>query len=109
MEQNATEDELKKMMTGAHILMGYGTQSKLCKPNVELFGKHLRNGETIIDSFFWAGQFGEATCTTDNHLQRVMYIPQAEFETIYSPQIHYDYEPEDVQIDQRGIQDQNAW
>ena len=102
---NATETQLTEMMNGAHILMGYGTQSKLCKPNVELFAKHLRNGETIIDSFFWAGQFGEATCTTDNHLQRVMYIPQAEFETIYSPQIHYDYEPEDVIVRQRYIKE----
>ena len=103
------DSDLKEMMTGAHIVMGYGTQSLLCKPNVEAFAKHLRNGERIIDAFFWAGRYGEATCTTDNHLQRVLYIPQAEFETIYSPQIHYNYEPEDVRIGEQWIQDSNEW
>ena len=94
-------------MTGAHIVMGYATQSKLCVPNAELFAEHLRNGETIIDSFFWAGKYGEATCTVDNHLQKIMYIPQAEKETIYSPYIHYDYVPSDVQIVTSNIQDNN--
>ena len=43
--------------------------------------------------------------TDASHIQKVMYIPQAEFETIYSPQIHYDYEPEDVIVRQRYIKE----
>jgi hypothetical protein len=103
------DSKLKEMMTGAHIVMGYGTQSLLCEPNVRLFAQNLQNGMPIIEAFFVAGIYGEATCTMDNHLQRVLYIPQTEYETIYSPQIHYNYEPEDVRIDEQRIQDHNEW
>lgn len=93
-----TEESLKSMMTGAHIVMGYASQSYLCDAMVEKFAEYLLDGETIIEAYFKAGRNGEATETDDNHLQRVLYIPQAFQETIYSPQVHYDYEASDVLI-----------
>ena len=89
---------LQGMMNGAHIVMGYGTQSFLCEPNVELFAQYLREGKTIIEAFFTAGIEAEGLYAHDNHLQKVLFIPQAENETIYSPMIHYEYDPADVKI-----------
>ena len=71
------------------------------------------SNKPAADAFFKAGVDGEGVGkanggTDDPHIQKVMYIPQAEFETIYSPQIHYDYEPEDVQIVEQWIKDQNV-
>lgn len=94
-----TDADLKDMMNGAHIVMGYATQSFLCEPNVQLFSQYLYDGEPIIDSYFQAGRLGEAPHATDNHLQKAMYIPQALNETIYSPQIHYTRDTSNVLID----------
>ena len=91
-----TQETLKRMMTGAHIVMGYGTQACLCDPMVETFANHLREGLPIIEAYFRAGREGEASVTSDENLQRVMYIPQAEKETIYSPRIDYEYDFSDV-------------
>ena len=100
-----TNEDLKDMMTGAHIVMGYETQSYICDLNAEKFGQYLREGNTVIQSFFRAGKEGEAEFASDNHLQKVLYIPQAEHETIYSPMIHYEYEPSDVRIVTSYIKD----
>ena len=100
-----SDDDLRGMMTGAHIVMGYATQSYLCKPNVELFAEYLRTGMPIIEAYFKAGREGEAPYANDNHLQKVLYIPQAENETIYSPNAHYDYNVSDVRIATSYIKD----
>lgn len=93
-----SDNDLKEMMTGAHIVMGYATQSYLCEPNVALFSQYLAEGRPIIESYFSAGKERESLYAHDNHLQKVLYISQAENETIYSPMIHYEYEPSDVRI-----------
>ena len=96
--------DLKNMMTGAHIVMGYASTAYLCDNMVEAFAFHLRNGEPIISAFFRAGYEGEASATSDHHLQKVLYIPQAINETIYSPCIHYSYNSSDVLTDMHDIQ-----
>lgn len=108
--QYVTDANLKEMMTGAHIVMGYATQSYLCLPNVNAFSTYLSNGMPIIDAFFRAGSDGEGTGkvnggTDDHHIQKVMYIPQARYETIFSPQIHYSYTTSNVQIYTHDIQE----
>jgi hypothetical protein len=100
-----TNDSLKETMTGAHIVMGYASQSFLCDPMAETFAEYLRKGETIIDSYFAAGHYSESQYATDNHIQKILYIPQAEFETIYSPPVHYEYDPSDVLIITHNIDD----
>jgi hypothetical protein len=100
-----TDDDLRTMMTGAHIVMGYGSQSYLCNPMVRKFAEYLSEGESIIQAFFMAGDEGEATDTDDNHIQKVLYIPQAANETIYSTPVHYSYNSSDVLIAINYIQD----
>ena len=100
-----SEDDLRNKMTGAHIVMGYGSQSYLCDPAAELFAAYLIAGKPIIDSFFAAGYVGESVHATDNHIQKVLYIPQVEQETIYSPYLYYDYGPSDVVIITHYIDD----
>ena len=97
--------DLKNMMTGAHIVMGYASTAYLCDNMVEEFAFHLRNGEPIISAYFRAGYEGEASATSDHHLQKVLYIPQAINETIYSPNIHYSYNSSDVLAQTHDIQE----
>ena len=106
-----TNADLFEMMTGVHIVLGYATQSYLCNVNARLFAQYLCSGETIIDAFFKAGVDGEGVGkanggTDDLHIQKVMYIPQAMNETIYSPQIHYEYDTADVWTITHNIQEQ---
>ena len=92
-------------MNGAHIVMGYASTSYLCPENASIFAEYLRNGTTIITAFFLAGQEGETIHTTDHHIQKVLYIPQAEFETIYSIPCNYEYSISDVCTKTNDIQD----
>ena len=98
-----TEASLKEMMTGVHIVMGYASQSLLCDPMAQHFGTYLRRGEPVIDAYFHAGKTGEGPVATDNHLQRVLYVPQARYKTIFSSPVHYAYTSTDVQIIERHI------
>lgn len=100
-----TDISLKDMMTGAHIVMGYASQSYLCDAMSTKFAEYLYHGEPIIDAYFMAGYWGEATATNSHHLQKVLYIPQARYETIYSPQVHYDYTSTNVLTITHNIQD----
>lgn len=86
--------------------MGYASQSKLCDPMVETFAAYLRDGETIIHSYFKAGYEGEARCTNDHHIQKIVYIVQATNETIYSPKIDYMNDISDVRIIVHDIQEE---
>lgn len=103
--QYVTEYSLMEMMNGVHIVMGYASQSKLCRANAVKFAEYLRNGDAIIDAFFKAGHDGESTATPDHHMQKVLYIPQASTETIYSIPINYEYTPSDVLIVTHDIQE----
>ena len=51
------------------------------------------------------GNTGETNVATENHYQKILYIPQARYETIYSPAVHYEYDASDVIIVKRCIQD----
>ena len=105
-----TNADLRETMNGAHIVMGYATQSFLCTPNTNKFAEYLNDGETIIRAFLRAGHDGEAVGklyggTDDHHIQKVLFIPQARYETIYSPHIKYEYEKSDVLILMHDIQE----
>ena len=100
---HVTEDSLREMMTGAHIVMGYASRSTLCDAMAKSFAEYLHAGEPIIDAYFMAGHHGEASIESAIHYQRVLYIPQAANETIYSQMKHYDYNSDDVLIITREI------
>lgn len=102
-----TENDLKKMMTGAHIVMGYASTAYLCDAMAETFATYLREGSPIIKAYWKAGRDGEASVTNYDHYQTVLYIPQTENETIYSPKMHYEYDSSDVEIKVRNIQDKS--
>lgn len=99
-----TDESLKEMMNGAHIVMGYASQSYLCSTMAVRFAEYLQDGETFIRSNLKAGYEGEAAATDDHHQQRILYIPQAEHETLYSPQVRYEYNASDVLIYTHDIQ-----
>lgn len=100
-----TDASLAEMMTGAHIVMGYASRSTLCDAMAETFAKYLRSGMPIYDAYFLAGNHGEASVETAVHYQKMLYIPQARYETIYSPNYQYDYDTSDVLITSRNIHD----
>ena len=100
-----TNAMLIKMMTGAHIVMGYASRATLCDAMAEDFATYLRNGDSIYDAFFKAGHTGEGSVESKNHYQKILYIPQARYETIYSPQVRYEYDASDVKIVKRNIHD----
>lgn len=87
-----TNASLAEMMRGAHILMGYASKSTLCDPVSETFARLLREGKPIYNAYFLAGQLGEGPNESATHYQKILYIPQARYETIYSPHIHYEYD-----------------
>ena len=98
-----TNAMLAEMMTGAHIVMGYSSASFLCEDVASGFATHLREGMSFYDAFFLYGHNYESRHASDNHHQKIMYLSQFEHETIYSPQIHYEYDSSDVVIESRGI------
>jgi len=94
---------LTEMMTGAHIVMGYASASYLCDDVVSYFGTYLREGIPFYDAFFLYGYYAESPNANDNHHQKIMYLEQSRYETIYSPQMHYDYDVSDVVIRKKAI------
>ena len=84
--------------------------SFLCSSNATKFAEYLSDGETVIQAFFKAGHYGEAVGkiyggTNDHHIQKVLFIPQARYETVYSPSVYYEYDASDVRIAVKCIQD----
>lgn len=71
----------------------------------EDFGRYLSEGQPIYDAFFKAGYTGEASVEQANHFQKILYIPQARYETIYSPPARYEYDASDVIIVKKNIHD----
>lgn len=102
-----SDDALKERMTGAHIVMGYASQSILGDVVARTFAQYLGEGKPIINAYFDVGYDAERTITTDNHIYKVMYIPQAVNETIYTPYAYYEYEADDVIVVERGIYDES--
>ena len=102
---NVTEEELVKMMKGAHIVMGNASRTTLADAMATTFSTLLSDGIPIYDAYFRAGYMGEGKIEQKRHYQKILYIPQARYETIYSPAIHYEYDPSDVRIDKRCIKD----
>ena len=105
-----SDDDLKQMMNGAHIVMGYSTQAYLCSDVSEIFAQKLSyNNRYIIDSFFIAGDQAESEHATDNHIQKVLYIDETRYETINTPPVRYNYSASDVRIITNGIHDNIFW
>ena len=98
-----TDASLKEMMTGVHIVMGYASKATLCDAMAETFAEYLSEGEPIIEAYFAAGHDGEASVEDAAHYQKVLYIPQALNETIYSESVDYEYSVSDVYIEVRSI------
>ena len=97
--------DLVEMMNGAHMVMGYASRATLCSAMVQQFGAYLRSGMPIYDAYFKAGYTGEASVATENHYQKILYIPQFRYETIYSTEVRYEPDISDVRIAKRCIQD----
>ncbi len=87
--QYVSDDSLKAMMNGVHIILGYGSTAYLCDDVVLDFASNLSKGRSIIDSFFIAGDNSEANVTEVNHIQKVLYIEPARNETVFSPFVRY--------------------
>lgn len=104
-----TDTSLKNMMNGAHIVMGYASQSYLCTQVATRFAVELSSHKSIISSFFIAGDQAEASQTSDDHIQKVLYIDEAYDETIDDAPIHYSYNSSDVKIITNHIQDNIVW
>lgn len=104
-----SDDDLKQMMNGAHIVMGYATQAYLCSDVSEMFAEQLSDNRYIINSFFIAGDQAESEHATDNHIQKVLYIDETRYETINTSPVRYNYSASDVRIITNGIHDDNTW
>ena len=105
-----TDNDLKQMMQGAHIVMGY-TTSTLLHPEVgNRFGQELAARRPIIDSFFVAGDQVEALYAEDNHQQKVLFMQGAREETIYALPVSYGkYPTSDVEILTNRVHDAVIW
>ncbi|MBR4053893.1 MAG: hypothetical protein IKK06_03730 [Clostridia bacterium] len=51
----------------------------------------------------------EAEETTDHHIQKVLYVAQARYETIFSIPVTYSYTADDILILTNGIHDDVIW
>jgi len=89
--------------------MGYASQSYLCTQVATRFAVELSSHKSIISSFFIAGDQAEASQTSDDHIQKVLYIDEAYDETIDDAPIHYSYNSSDVKIITNHIQDNIVW
>ncbi len=101
--------ELKAMMNGTHILMGYASQAYLADAVATRFATELGRGKSIIEAFRIAGCEEEINYTNDSHIQKVLYISQAEDETIYTASATYNYSASDVLSIQWCINDNRAY
>ena len=105
--QYVTDTQLKNMMNGVHILLGYASTTTLSRLNATRFSDELKAGEKIIDAFFITGDRAEIDSAQSAHIQKVMYLPQARNETIYSALANY--ESTDIQILTNNIWDNVIW
>ena len=104
-----TNDDLKEMMNGAHIVMGYASQAYLCSDVAEMFAQKLSENRYIIDSFFIAGDQAEAQLVEDDHIQKALYIDETRNETINTPPVRYNYSASNVKIITNNIHDDIIW
>lgn len=105
-----TNDDLKEMMDGAHIVMGYASQAYLCPSVAEMFAEKLSGNSYIINSFFAAGEQAESQYADDNHIQKVLYMTGTRYEKITSPPNDYGtHQTNTVAILTNGIHDSTIW
>ncbi len=104
-----TQNDLKAMMDGTHILMGYSTQAYLASVVAKRFASELDDDKSIINAFFIAGDQAEAQATDDHHVQKVLYITETRYETIFSVPATYSYTSDDVLVLTNGIHDDVVW
>jgi len=65
------------------------------------------NGVTFEKKHRYSFNMKGAVRVHNAHIQKVLYIPQAELETIYSLRINYQYSTSAVCIDCNNIKDHN--
>ena len=79
---NHSLNEMKPMMQGVNIVLGYSTTSYLIDEQMELFGIKLDEGETIIDAWFASSTKHHEYADFDATMAAV-YVDDAENDTIY--------------------------
>ena len=75
-------NEMKPMMQGANIVLGYSSTSFLIDEQMELFGEKLDDGETIIDAWFASSEKHTQYSPIDSTMA-ALYVEDAENDTIY--------------------------
>ncbi len=106
-----SENDLKKMLNGTHILMGYETQAYLCEAFSTRFAERLQKQDenedvsSIINAFFHAGDFGERPYADDNHIQVAYYVSGTRYETIYDEFVRCSSDPSNIYKITNGIRD----
>ena len=104
-----SSQELKQMMTGTHILLGYETTTYLSQTVSQRFANELSSGTKIIFAFFAAGDQAEAQAANANHVQKALYYIEAKDENIYSPIVEYEYTYEYISVMKNEIWGDPEW
>lgn len=82
-DEYISNEELKEKMMGCNIVLGYRTVSYLSEAQINSFVDRLEEGETIIDSWFYAGEVNEKTESNEKIL-RAMCVEEARNDTLDS-------------------------
>lgn len=115
-----SENDLKKMLNGTHILMGYETQAYLCDDFAEVLADRLQRYDyddntgkyievPVINAFFAAGDQGESKRTEDNHIQVAYYVRGTRYETIYAKPVECSSDPSNIYKITNGINDDTIY
>lgn len=80
---STTLTDLYKMMEGAHIVLGAGSQLYLNKYMIEAFGENLSSGQSIIDAYFNTAEI-QAEYSPITQKYKVIYALRAIDDTIYN-------------------------
>lgn len=98
------EDDLKQLMNGAHIAIGYETAAMLCDDMVIQLSELLESGESFFKAYPKALQDGEMLHADSDHIVHFVYVEAAMNETIYTPKYTYEYDISDVFVqDFKGV------
>ena len=75
-------DELKLMMQGSNVVLGYCSTAYLIDKQMELFGSNLDDGEAVIDAWFDSSSAHSQYSPIDSTMAAV-YVEDARQDTIY--------------------------
>lgn len=80
-----TEDDLKSMLNGAHIVIGYGTKAYLLQNVAIDYAERLSKGEPIIDALGNSCAAYESLHESQDHFLRYVCYESARYENIFTP------------------------